>query len=155
MEVELYLHGLKWKNYQISERDFAAGHFLLYTTRFINNEIEEGIATFRIRQCGFNHRLEMYGEMKPPELENIPIDNAERREINGVQSITFTWYRAYCDEPAFFVTEEGELSFRDISTNSQPEKVKRFFPDVQKEPKIKSNPVPQKKLTIFDYIDLE
>ena len=152
--IELYLHGLKWKNEEISEGAFKAGRINLYVEMENKDVIRFEEAVFLIRECSelrrastrnySSHQLSLFRE------SDIPIDEIKHYDSrNGTVETLYIWYRANCDNSSFYINEQGDLSFRET------DRIKRYFPDVRDEPKIKSKPVPQNKSTIFDIIDLE
>lgn len=159
--VELYLHGLKWKNHEVSEQAFKNGLVDLWA--FIDSEestIRGEHAVFRIREC-FHMTTEpiRHPHSKSPngrgfDITGIPIDRIEPRDsrMTGMFETLYVWYRANCDDPSFYVDEQSNLAFREVDGMSE---VKRFFPAVPNEPEIKSKLVPLNQATIFDIIDLE
>ena len=162
--VELYLHGLKWKNQEVSEDLFKIGIVSMCTLLHDSDtSVREERAAFRIRECA-NMIAEpiLHPNLKSPngrgfDISDIPIDRIDVRDSNftGMKETLYIWYRANCDDPSFFVDEQGELAFREIEKVYRPENVKRFFPDVEKKSTTQSKAVPQNNLTVFDIIDLE
>jgi len=160
--IELYLHGLKWKDHAISDNEFGAGVVRLFVDRVVEDGYDAVEAVFRIRECAevFRESMRQLNSKSPngrDRYSDHPIDRVDIRDSfeTGMKDTIYIWYRANCDDPSFCINEQNELAFRQIETNFPQDNFKRHFPDVREESKIKSKPVPQKKLTVFDILDLE
>lgn len=166
--IELYLHGLKWKNMEISDREFTSGivHLDVLSDNYGRDgeELRSYEAIFHIRQCSNvfrqDKRVSQYGNDAQANLtkfrqQDIPIDSVEHipHPAGYETSTLYLWYRANCEDPQFFINEAGDLSVRE-SAIPAPEVEQRFTPHPKKEPVVKSMPVPTKKLNHFYYIDL-
>ena len=152
MELEYYLHGLKWKDIETTEEDVLNG---VVTFHVMDNfERSSDLEYIQVRK--------IYFEIENGPWERIPFDHVSHRQMetliqmakSGISELEFQGRkiqdinlrdchftlggkRASCNNPHIYVNFEGRLAYREIELEEQPV----FLMKVKK--------------TVFDLIDLE
>jgi hypothetical protein len=135
--IEMYVNGEKWKNTTISDIELGRGHFPIDSSVYSHYE-DRGRYDFgglivtpeEVHRVEFE--IESYSYMYANQsVSPIIYDDLLKRSMDKrldfifmgrrIHDISFdrnsfitTWYRAECNDPNFYISEEGNIEYKKI-----------------------------------------
>lgn len=155
MKIIYYLHGLKWKDDEVTEQKaeqgFVAFHvfdnpnYLKNTeteyveVRVVRFELEEIYEHIPFKNLPYHDVLQFVQFSREGNSSHrIEYQGHEIMHVNANgEYITLRGIRAVCNDPHIFINSKGELAYREIEVEVQPVRLMRV------------------RKTLFDIIDLE
>jgi hypothetical protein len=155
MRVELYIHGLFWKEVCVTDNEINSRYFL---DTYIKQDIP-----LRDTSMGYSHDMQIDFYRVCFDLEHyvhprvLPFDlrRGDYSEYNNQEEFC----KGYCNNVHFYINKQGELSYRELDIDRRErelEKRKIEIAEIEKGvfQEIKDNYNKEKNKGVYAFLDL-